>query len=117
MKIDLAYLSSLARDNKHYRKVIETSPYAQTVVMNLIENEDIPAEIHDDNIQIVYIVDGLARIITPVDRKYLSKGDMYVIPSGTEHYIANASVDDLKLISLYLPPEHPADRMDDRKPH
>ena len=116
MKIDLVYLTTLARDNKAYRRVIETSKYAQTVVMNLVENEDIPSEIHSDNIQVIYVVEGLARILTPHDRQYLSEGQMYVIPMNTQHYVANASSDNLKLISLYLPPEHPFNRIDIREP-
>lgn len=117
MKIDFIRLTSLAKDNNNYRKVVETTPYVQTVVMNLIENEDIPSEIHEDNTQIIYVVDGLARILTPIERIYLSEGQMYVIPPNTQHYVANASINPLKLISVYLPAEHPADRVDRRQPN
>lgn len=117
MKIDFAYLISLAHDNNKYRKVVDTTTYSQTVVMCLIENEDIPTEIHESTTQIIYVVDGLARIETDVGKAFVGNDQMYVIPPNTKHYIQNASEDSLKLISIYLPAEHRHNKIDLRQPN
>ena len=116
MFIDFAHLITLAHDNTNYRKVIDTFPYAQTVVMHLKEGEDIPTEIHPSTTQIIYVVDGLARILTPNHKVYLSSSQIDIIPPNTTHYVANASTEPLKLISIYLPKEHSNDRIDIRQP-
>lgn len=104
------YKTNIERDtltNTDYRKVIYTTPQMQLVLMSLIPGEDIPWEIHEHTTQFIRVESGRA-VIKIEDSKYLLKdGDAVVIPNGTRHYVKNTGDVELKLYTLYSPPEHP----------
>lgn len=106
--------------NPYYRRVIDTSPHQQLVLMSLKPKEDIKFEIHPDNDQHIRIEKGTAIALTGKnkDTKHvLTEGMCIVIPAGTWHQIINSSnTDYLKLYTIYSPADHPPGEIDVRRP-
>jgi mannose-6-phosphate isomerase-like protein (cupin superfamily) len=93
-------------DNQYYRKVIFTSKKMQLVLMNLPVNTNIPAEIHEDHDQFIRVEEGTCIVKTPTKTETLNDGDAVIIEAGTEHEVINTGKINLKLYSIYTPPEH-----------
>lgn len=104
--------SKLAKENPYYRRVVKTTDYSQTVLMSLKPGRDIPTETHDGIDQHLIIVSGDAYVRIDNDDHNLFSGDYILIEAGKEHYVKNIGYDDLKIISVYSPPEHPDNRID-----
>ena len=99
--------------NSTFRTVLFTGTNMQLTVMRLAPGEEIGLEMHDDVDQFIRIEEGRARITfgrsrDEVDETHEVQDDWAVIiPAGTWHNVINAGEGDLKLYSLYSPPEHP----------
>lgn len=102
--------------NLFYRKILFTGPNLQLAVMSLEPGEDIPFEIHDGD-QFIRVEQGQAYVIVEDEEFILNVDDIIIIPQGSEHYVSNNSLkDDLKLYSIYSPPEHPKDKLNISQP-
>ncbi len=101
-------------DNADFRKVLFTGGHVQLTVMRLSPGEEIGLEMHDDLDQFLRIEQGSARItFGPSADKIEEEHDVeddwaVVVPGGVWHNVINTGGGDLKLYSLYAPPEHPA---------
>lgn len=110
--IYLEDIKELAKVNENYRKVVYTYPKKfQFVVMSLLPYEEIGMEVHPHTVQFIYIVKGkgLARLKKngKEKTKILEKDSGIIISPGTYHNIENVSDDkELKLFTVYSPPEH-----------
>ncbi|HSE15414.1 MAG TPA: cupin domain-containing protein [Pyrinomonadaceae bacterium] len=93
-------------ENQDFRRVLYTAKNSQLVLMSLRGNEEIGEEIHDlDQFIRVEAGQGLAVLDGVAHR--LSDGSAVVIPAGTKHNVINVSdTEELKLYTLYSPPEH-----------
>jgi mannose-6-phosphate isomerase-like protein (cupin superfamily) len=102
-------------ENVTFRTVLFTGAHTQLTVMSLAPGEDIGLEAHPDIDQFIRIDDGQARVEfgstkDRIDETHDVEGDWaIVIPAGVWHNVVNTGVGDLKLYSLYSPPEHPAE--------
>lgn len=95
-------------ENTYFREVLFTGPLSQLVVMSLKPGEDIGRETHPDTDQFIRIEEGTGKAIIGDDEYELEDGSAIVIPAGAEHNVINTSQDeDLKLYTVYTPPEHP----------
>lgn len=107
--------------NSNYRKVLNTTRDQQLVVMSLLPGEDIPLEQHDGS-QFIRIEGGTGVVRIYKGRKLaktirVKDGSSVVIPSRTKHMIANTSKNkDLKLYSIYTPPQHAPNAVSRRQP-
>ncbi len=115
-----AHIESDTLKNTNYRKVIYTGNM-QLVLMSLKPMEEIGNEIHDNIEQFFRIEsgEGLAEVtVNNKIKKYnLHDGDIIIIPKNTYHNIKNISkTKELKLYSLYSPPNHPPNRINKIKP-
>jgi len=105
-----AFTTNIEREvisNGFYRRVLFTGTKMQLVVMSLKRGEDIPKEIHERTEQFIRIESGAAVVIVNGKEHHLKDDDVIIIPAGTEHYVKNSGENDLKLYSIYAPPEHP----------
>jgi mannose-6-phosphate isomerase-like protein (cupin superfamily) len=93
-------------ENENYRKVVYTGNLMQLVVMRLKPGEEIPLEVHDDIEQFFRIEQGKAKIIIDKQEYLLSDDDVIIVPNGAEHQVINVGDEDLKLYTIYTPPEH-----------
>ncbi len=107
-------------DNLNYRKVISTQSNLQLVLMSLKPNEEIGNEMHENIDQFFRIEKGKGKAIIKKDNKDeefdLNDGNVLIIPKGTYHNIKNIGTEDLKLYTIYSPPNHPYDRVQLNKP-
>lgn len=103
-------IGEMTINNNNYRKVINTTKHQQLVLMSLKPKEEIGEEVHDTVDQFIRIEKGTAiALIGKGDnmKKYLLKKEHFItIPSGTNHNIINIGRSDLKLYSIYSPPNH-----------
>lgn len=96
-------------DNAFFRQVLFTGKYCQLVVMCLQPGEDIGNEVHANVDQFFRIEEGQAKFIFNGKEEHLVKaGDAVVVPAGTYHNVVNAlKTKQLKLYTVYSPPNHP----------
>jgi mannose-6-phosphate isomerase-like protein (cupin superfamily) len=100
-------------ENHTFRAVLYTGEHTQLTVMRLAPGEDIGLEPHTENDQFLRFEQGTARVELgktrdTIDETYEVEADWSVIiPAGVWHNIVNTGRSDLKLYSLYSPPEHP----------
>jgi mannose-6-phosphate isomerase-like protein (cupin superfamily) len=100
-------------DNTTFRTVVFTGEHTQLTVMRLAPGEDIGREVHHDRDQFLRIEQGQARVelgrtADAVDETHDVADDWAIIvPAGVWHNVVNTGSGELRLYSLYSPPEHP----------
>lgn len=100
-------------DNTTFRTVLFTGAHTQLTVMCLAPGEEIGWEAHHDIDQFLRLEAGRGRVdfgasAVGVDESHEVSDDWAVIvPAGVWHNVTNTGDEDLKLYSLYSPPEHP----------
>lgn len=94
-------------DNTNFRKVLYTSQFSQLVLMSLKPGEEIGAEVHDDVDQFFRFEAGEGKVIIDDTTYTVKDGSAVVVPRGSNHNVINTSkTADLKLYTIYSPPEH-----------
>jgi mannose-6-phosphate isomerase-like protein (cupin superfamily) len=100
-------------DNSTFRTVLFTGSNLQLTVMRLGPGEEIGIEMHPGHDQFIRVEEGAARVtFGPSKEEVAETHDVeddwaVVIPAGTWHNVVNTGDGELKLYSLYGPPEHP----------
>ena len=100
-------------DNTTFRTVLFTGEHTQLTVMRLAPGEDIGREAHHDRDQFLRIEQGQARVELgtsedAIDETHDVEDDWAIaVPAGVWHNVVNTGSDEVKLYSLYSPPEHP----------
>ena len=100
-------------DNETFRTVLFTGEHTQLTVMRLGPGEDIGRESHPNLDQFLRIEQGQARLELgrtedAIDETHQVEDDWaMIIPAGVWHNVVNTGTGDVKLYSLYSPPEHP----------
>ena len=109
--------------NNYFRKVINTTSKLQLVLMTIQPMDNIPREKHIKHDQFIRIESGKGKaVITDKNEKILethilSDGICIIIPANNWHEIINTSkTNELKLYSIYTPPEHPPNKINKIKP-
>ena len=98
---------ALTLKNGSYRKVLYTGKYSQLVLMSLKPGQDIGEEVHDDVDQFFRFEQGNGAVIIDGVKNRVRDGSAVVVPSGARHNVINTSRDtELKLYTIYSPPEH-----------
>lgn len=94
--------------NNYFREVLFTGKHAQLVVMCLEAKEEIGNEVHNNVDQFFRIEAGTAKFILNGREEHIAKeGDAVIVPAGTYHNVVNVSAGQLKLYTIYSPPNHP----------
>ena len=105
MKGYIVNIEKATEENNNFRKVLYTAKNSQLVVMSLKPNEDIGEEVHDLD-QFIRIEEGEGKAILDGVEHLIEDGSAVVIPAGTNHNIVNTSNEEMKLYTVYSPPEH-----------
>lgn len=93
--------------NTDFRRVLYTGRYSQLVLMCIKPGEEIGSEVHDDVDQFFRFEEGEGVVVIDKTRHEVRDGSGVVVPSGAEHNVINTSkTQDLKLYTVYSPPEH-----------
>lgn len=108
-------IAKLARDNDNFREVIYTGRNSQLVLMSLKVNEDIGEETHEAVDQILFFVEGKGQAILNGQSHDFTAGDVSFVPAGTKHNFINTGTANLKLYTVYSPPNHPPETLHETK--
>jgi mannose-6-phosphate isomerase-like protein (cupin superfamily) len=100
-------ITDAASGNTDFRRVLSTGPHAQLVVMSIPADGEIGEEVHDDVDQVISIVDGSGEAVLDDVPTPIGGGDLVLVPAGTKHNVRNVGTGNLKLYTVYAPPEHP----------
>ncbi len=93
--------------NNDFRHVLYTGKHSQLVLMNLKPGEEIGEEVHKTIDQFFRFEKGTGVVSIDGVKNKVSDGDAVIVPAGAKHNVANTSkTADLKLYTIYSPPEH-----------
>lgn len=98
-------IEKLTIENTDYRRVLYTAKHCQLVLMSLKPGEEIGAEVHELD-QFFRFEKGEGKAIINGVEYSVSDGDAVIVPQGATHNIINTGSGDLKLYTLYSPPNH-----------
>lgn len=99
--------------NTTFRTALWTGKHSQLTVMSLGAGAEIGLEVHPDVDQFFRLEQGSARVEVGNTRDELSetyevKDDWaFIVPAGTWHNVINIGDGELKLYTIYSPPNHP----------
>jgi mannose-6-phosphate isomerase-like protein (cupin superfamily) len=87
-------------------KVLQETERSQTAVMTIAPGQDAgPEETHEGD-QIIYVVEGQARVRIE-DREYRAgPGALVMIPAGARHHVRNVGPTPLFFVTVYAPPAY-----------
>ena len=105
MKGYVANIEKATTENLNFRKVLYTAKNSQLVVMSLQPKEDIGEEVHTLD-QFIRVEQGEGKAVLDGVEYGIENGSAVVIPAGTKHNIINTSDGEMKLYTIYSPPEH-----------
>lgn len=101
-------IEKLTLENSYFRQVLFTGQHAQLVLMSLKPGEEIGMEVHPNVDQFFRFEKGQGKVIQNGEEQIISDGFAVIVPAGTNHNVINTSqTDDLKLYTIYSPPNHP----------
>lgn len=105
MKGYITNIEKATIENTDYRRVLYTAKNSQLVLMNIQPAEEIGEEAHHLD-QFIRIEEGKCKVILDDVEHILEADYAVVIPAGTKHNVINIGENELKLYSIYSPPEH-----------
>jgi mannose-6-phosphate isomerase-like protein (cupin superfamily) len=106
-------IEQVTLDNDNFRTVVFTGGHTQLTVMRLAPGEDIGLEAHPHLDQFLRLEQGRARVEfgsskDKIEETHEVEEDWaLIVPAGVWHNVANIGDQEVKLYSLYSPPEHP----------
>lgn len=107
-------ITQITIDNSNFRTEVFTGKHTQITLMRLGPGEEIGWEAHFHLDQFLRLEQGQARVEFGSSRDYVDETHeveddwAFVVPAGIWHNVVNTGTGDVKLYSLYSPPEHPA---------
>jgi mannose-6-phosphate isomerase-like protein (cupin superfamily) len=107
--IDMGYIDDIEEKtllNDNFREVLYTGKHMQLVVMSLKPGEDIGEEVHDDVDQFFRVEQGMAKVKIDSKETVIKEDMVAIVPAGSLHNLTNVSDVDLKLYTIYTPPNH-----------
>ena len=119
------FITNLKQDvcaNNNFRTALWTGKELQLTLMCIPKNSDIGLEMHPDVDQFLYIESGNGLAMMGSTGQFLpyqcpvSPQYAIFIPAGTWHNLKNTGYCDLKLFSIYAPPQHPFGTVHHTKP-
>lgn len=90
--------------NTYFREVLYTSQNMQLVVMSV--KDEIGMETHDTIDQFIRVESGKGLAIIDGRKIPLEDGVSIIVPKGSEHNVINTGKKDLKVYTIYSPPNH-----------
>jgi mannose-6-phosphate isomerase-like protein (cupin superfamily) len=95
-----------AKRNTYFREVLATGPHSQIVVMSIPPGGEIGDEVHESVDQVLVFVAGEGVASVDGERSVVSPDRLVQVPAGARHNVVNTGGTDLRLYTVYAPPEH-----------
>ena len=105
MKGYITNIEHTTKENTDYRRVLYTGRSSQLVLMCIKPGDEIGEEVHDLD-QFLRFEEGDGKVILDGVEHVVEAEMAVVIPQGTRHNVINTGAEDLKLYTVYSPPEH-----------
>jgi mannose-6-phosphate isomerase-like protein (cupin superfamily) len=107
MKGYVTLLDKETRKSTDFRRVLYTGKHSQLVLMTLKPGEEIGEETHEDVDQFFRFEGGEGKVIIDGVEHRVKDGNGVIVPAGARHNVVNTSKRaNLKLYTIYSPPEH-----------
>jgi len=95
------------KKNTDFRRVLYTGKNSQLVLMCLKPGEEIGEEVHEDRDQFFRFEQGEGAVVIDGMMSVVKDGSGVIVPAGARHNVINTSKNlDLRLYTIYSPPEH-----------
>jgi len=95
------------KKNTDFRRVLYTGKHSQLVLMSLKPGEEIGEETHQDVDQFFRFEKGEGKVVIDGIEHPVKDGYAVIVPAGARHNVVNTSKRaNLKLYTIYSPPEH-----------
>lgn len=75
--------------------------------MDIKPGEDIGEEVHPDNDQVLYLLEGKGQVVLEGVPEPFESGDIVLVKAGTKHNFVSDKEVGMKIITTYSPPHHP----------
>lgn len=95
-----------ANENSFFRQVVSSGPNAQVVLMSIPPNGEIGEEIHEHVDQVLAFVAGEGVAILEGEESPVGRDRLVHVPAGVRHNVMNRGSTDLRLYTIYAPPQH-----------
>ena len=107
MKGYVVVIEKETKKNTDFRRVLYTGKHSQLVLMNIKPSEEIGEETHEDVDQFFRFEEGEGKVIIDNVEHRVKDGYGVIVPAGARHNVVNTSkITNLKLYTIYSPPEH-----------
>ncbi len=107
--IPMSYHTNIVKEtqeNENFRRVLFTGPKSQLVVMSIPPGGEVGEETHKYTEQTLFFLSGTGEGALD-DKKFpIDPGDVVVVTAGTKHNFKNTGTEDLKIYTVYAPPNH-----------
>ena len=100
-------LKKMAKENKAFRRVVDTGKFGQLVLISLRKGEDLGDELHPTTDELYYVVEGKGEIKLDGKPYPFEEHATMLVPAGMRHDVINIGKEDLKLFAMYTTPIHP----------
>lgn len=105
----MSYHTNIIKDtqeNENFRRVLFTGANSQLVVMSIPPGGEVGEETHKYTEQTLFFISGTGEGELD-DKKFpIVPGDVVVVVPGTKHNFWNTGTQDLKIYTVYAPPNH-----------
>jgi mannose-6-phosphate isomerase-like protein (cupin superfamily) len=107
MKGYVIVIEKETKKNTDFRHVLYTGKHSQLVLMNIKPGEEIGEETHKDVDQFFRFEEGEGKVTIDGIEHRVKDGNGVIVPAGAKHNVINTSkLVNLKLYTIYSPPEH-----------
>lgn len=96
----------IVRNNESFRQVLFTGKKSQLVVMSIPPGGEIGEETHDHVEQALFFLSGAGEGMLDGEMFPIGAGDAVVVTPGTRHNFKNTGTADMKIYTVYAPPNH-----------
>lgn len=92
--------------NDYFRRVLFTGLNSQLVIMSIPPGGEVGKETHKYTEQTLFFLSGIGEGEFNGKKFPIGPGDVAVVVPGTEHNFRNTGTKDLKIYTVYSPPNH-----------
>lgn len=108
-RILMSYHTNIVKDtqeNDNFRRVLFTGPKSQLVMMSIPPGGEVGEETHKYTEQTLFFLSGTGEGTLDDEKFPIGPGDVVVVTAGTKHNFRNTGTQDLKIYTVYAPPNH-----------
>ena len=107
--LKMSYHTNIVKDtedNQNFRRVLFTGDNSQLVVMSIPPGGEVGKETHRYTEQTLFFLSGTGKGELDGKEFPIGPGDVVVVVPGTDHNFWNTGTADMKIYTVYAPPNH-----------